>query len=212
MDMQQCTIYLRLYKRKTVEVQSWITLGEIADIAAPSEVKAKLSALKIFCVPDTTEDGRYIITIMELIEAILKEYPKADIQSIGDPDTVIEYHQKPIKPKDLAEWLKALAVCVIIFTGACIAVMTYNTDVSMAKTFITLNQMITGEVVEQPYFLTIPYMIGISTGVILFFNHIGFKKITQEPTPMQVEMKKYEKDVEDCEIESITDRRRGESE
>lgn len=210
MDMQQCTIYLRLYKRKTVEVKKWITLGEIADIAASSEVKAKVAAMKVFCVPNTEEDGRYIITIMELIDVILKEYPKADIQSVGDPDVVIEYHKKPIKPKDTIEWLKALSVCIIIFTGACIAVMTYNTDVSLAKTFITLNQMITGEIVEQPYLLTIPYMIGISTGVIVFFNHIGFRKISQEPTPMQVEMKKYEKDVEDCEIETITERRRGE--
>lgn len=210
MDMQQCTIYLRLYKRKTIEVKSWVTLGEVADIAAPSEVKAKVAAMKIFCVPDTTEDGRYIVTIMELVEAILKEYPKADIQSIGDSDAVIEYHKKPIKPKDALEWLKVIGVCIIIFSGAFIAIMTYNTDVSLAKTFVAINRMITGEEVEQPLLLTIPYALGISTGVIVFFNHIGFRKITEDPTPMQVEMKKYEKDAEDCEIETITDRRRGE--
>ncbi|MBP3886146.1 MAG: stage V sporulation protein AA [Cellulosilyticum sp.] len=210
MDMEQCTIYIRLYKRKTIEVKKWVTIGELADIAAPSEVKSKVATMRIFCVPDTSCDGRYIVTIMNIIDEILKTYPKADIQSIGDPDAVVEYHYKETKPKDPIEWLKVIGVCIIIFAGAFSAIMAYNTDISLPEMFITIHRMITGQEVEQPYFLSIPYSIGICVGVIVFFNHIGFKKITQEPTPMQVEMKKYEQDVEDCEIESITDRRRGE--
>ena len=210
MDMQQCTIYLRAYKRKTVEAQKWVTIGEIADVAAPPEVKAKVDTMKIFCVPEPDAKGKYIITIIEVINRIWKEYPKADIQSVGDSDTVIEYQPKPTKPKDLWEWLKVLGVCTIVFAGACIAIMTYNTDTSLGKTFIILNHMFTGEEVEQPLLLTIPYSIGISAGILVFFNHMGFRKITEDPTPMQVEMKKYELDVENCEIESITDRRRGE--
>lgn len=210
MNMEQCTIYIRLYKRKTIEVEKWVTIGELADIAAPSEVKSKVAGMKIFCVPDTSCDGRYIVTIMNIIDEILKTYPKADIQSIGDPDAVVEYYCKETKPKDPIEWLKVIGVCIIIFAGAFSAIMAYNTDISLPEMFITIHRMITGQEVEQPYFLSIPYSIGICVGVIVFFNHIGFKKITQEPTPMQVEMKKYEQDVEDCEIESITDRRRGE--
>ena len=210
MDMQQCTIYIRLYKRKTIEVKPTVTIGELVDIAASEEIKKKVANMEIFCVPDTTCDGRYIVTIMNIIYEILKEYPKADIQSIGDSDAVIEYHHKSIKPKSVLEWLKVIGVCIIIFAGAFSAIMAYNTDISLGEMFITIHRMITGQEVEQPYFLTIPYSIGISVGVIVFFNHLGFRKITEDPTPMQVEMKKYEQDAEDCEIESITDRRRGE--
>ncbi|MBQ1274863.1 MAG: stage V sporulation protein AA [Cellulosilyticum sp.] len=210
MDMKQCTIYIRLYKRKTVEVKKWVMIGEIADVLAPGEVKEEVAAMKIFCVPDTTTDGRYIITIMDIIELILKSYPNAEIQSIGDSDSVIEYHKKPIKPKDAIEWLKVIGICIIIFAGAFMAIMAYNTDVSLAKTFITIQRMVTGQEVEKPYLLTIPYSLGISSGVLIFFNHLGFRKITEDPTPMQIEMKKYEQDAEDCEIESITDKRRGE--
>lgn len=210
MDMQQCTIYLRAYERKTVEAQKWVSIAEIADVAAPPEVKAKVDAMKIFCVPEPQKKGRYVITIIEIINMIWKQYPGASIQSVGDADVVIEYNPKPSKPKDLWEWLKVIGVCIIIFSGACIAIMTYNTDTSLGRTFIILNQMFTGKEVEQPFLLTIPYSIGISVGIIVFFNHIGFRKITEDPTPMQVEMKKYEKDVEDCEIATITDRRRGE--
>ncbi|MBU3804543.1 MAG: stage V sporulation protein AA, partial [Candidatus Cellulosilyticum pullistercoris] len=154
--------------------------------------------------------GKYIITIIEIINRIWKDYPKAEIQNLGEPDIVIEYQPKPTKPKDIWEWVKVLGVCMIVFTGACIAIMTYNTDTSLGKTFIILNQMFTGEAVEQPFLFTIPYSIGITVGIIVFFNHIGFRKITEDPTPMQVEMKNYEMDVENCEIATITDRRRGE--
>lgn len=210
MDKQQCTIYIRMYKRKTVEVKKWVTIGEIADILAPEDVQSKIKIKPIFCVPTTEEDGRYIIPLLDVIESILKDYPNADIQSIGDTDAVIEYHKKPIKPKDWIEWLKVIGVCIIVFSGAFMAIMTYNTDVSLLKTFVAINKMITGQEVEQPYLLSVPYSIGISVGVFIFFNHLGFRKITEDPTPMQIEMKKYEQDAEDCEIETITDRRRGE--
>ena len=210
MDMRQCTIYLRAYKRKTVQAQTWVSIGELADVAAPPEVKARVDRMKIFCVPEPDKKGKYVITIIEMINVIWKQYPKADIQSVGDPDVVIEYLPKPVKQHDVWEWIKVICVCIIIFAGACIAIMTYNTDTSLGKTFITINRMLTGEEVEQPFLLTIPYTIGISTGVLIFFNHLGFRKITEDPTPMQVEMKKYEQDAEYCEIETITDRRRGE--
>ena len=210
MDMQQSTIYLRAYKRKTVEAQKWVSIGEVADVAAPPEVKEKVNAMKIFSVPEPDKKGRYIITIIEIINKIWESYPNLHIQSVGDSDIVIEYQPKPTKPKDVWEWVKVIGVCIIIFAGACIAIMTYNTDTSLGKTFIILNQMFTGEEVQQPFLFTIPYSIGITVGIIIFFNHIGFRKITDDPTPMQVEMKKYENDVEDCEIETITDRRRGE--
>lgn len=210
MDMQQCTIYLRIYKRKTIEARSWVTMKDIADVAAPPEVKARVDSMKVFCVPDEKHRGKYIITIVQLINEIWKQYPKADVQSVGDPEAVIEYHPEVIRQQDAWEWLKVAGVCIIIFAGAMVAIMTYNTDVSLGKTFIAINRMFTGEEVDQPFLLSIPYAIGITTGVLVFFNHIGFKKITEDPTPMQVEMKKYELDAENCEIETITDKRRGE--
>ena len=39
-------------------------------------------------------------------------------------------------------------------------------------------------------------------GILVFFNHIGKKKITSDPTPIQVEMRKYEQDVDMTFIEN----------
>lgn len=187
-----------------------VTIGEIADILGPADIKHKIETMKILHIPDTNKNSCYVIPIMNIIQSILKEYPNADIQSVGDPDAVIEYHYKMIQPKNMIEWIKVIMVSIVIFAGAFVCIMAYNTDVSLAKTFIAINQMITGEEVNQPYFLTVPYSIGISLGVFIFFNHFGKRKVTQDPTPMQIEMFTYEESAENTEISSITDKRRGE--
>lgn len=210
MDMQKCTIYLRMYKRKTIQGKSSVSIGEIADVSASPTVKANVEAMKIFFVVEPHKNGRFNITIIQVIDRICKQYPNADIQSVGDPDTVLVYEAHPVTQHNIYEWIKVTCVSIIVFAGAFIAIMTYNTDTSIGKTFGILNQMLTGDTATQAGYITIPYSIGIMVGVIIFFNHVGFKKITDDPTPMQIEMKDYEKRAEDCEIESIADKRRGE--
>lgn len=210
MDMQKCTIYLRMYKRKTIQGKSSVSIGEIADVSASPTVKANVEAMKIFFVVEPHKSGRFNITIIQVIDRICKQYPNADIQSVGDPDTVLVYEAHPVTQHNIYEWIKVTCVSIIVFAGAFIAIMTYNTDTSIGKTFGILNQMLTGDTATQAGYITIPYSIGIMVGVIIFFNHVGFKKITDDPTPMQIEMKDYEKRAEDCEIESIADKRRGE--
>ena len=55
-----------------------------------------------------------------------------------------------------------------------------------------------GNVTELEVF----YCLGLAVGILVFFNHIGKKKITSDPTPIQVEMRKYEKDVDTAFIEN----------
>ena len=50
--------------------------------------------------------------------------------------------------------------------------------------------------------LEICYSIGLFLGIMIFFNHLGRKKITHDPTPIQVEMRTYEKDVDTTFIEN----------
>ena len=49
--------------------------------------------------------------------------------------------------------------------------------------------------------LEIFYCLGLPVGILAFFNHVGKKKITPDPTPIQVQMRKYEQDVDTTFIE-----------
>ena len=52
--------------------------------------------------------------------------------------------------------------------------------------------------------LEVSYCIGLTVGIMVFFNHIGRKKITADPTPLQVEMRKYENDLDMTFIENAS--------
>ena len=38
-------------------------------------------------------------------------------------------------------------------------------------------------------------LTGLAAGIMIFFNHIGKRRITHDPTPIEVSMRKYEDDV-----------------
>lgn len=195
---------------RLLKIKKKVKIGEIADIAAPPIVRKKVEDMQIYSIPDTEHKGKFVLTIIDIINKIWSQYPNADVQSVGDSDVVIEYHPEKTKPNAVLEWCKVIGVAIIVFAGALVAIMTYNTDTSLGETFIIINRIFTGKEVKQPNIITVPYAIGIATGVIYFFNHLGRKKITEDPSPMQIEIAMYERDAEDTEIANLTDKRRGE--
>ena len=50
--------------------------------------------------------------------------------------------------------------------------------------------------------MEISYSIGISIGILVFFNHFGKKRFSVDPTPMEVQMRVYENDIQTTLIEN----------
>ena len=50
--------------------------------------------------------------------------------------------------------------------------------------------------------MEISYSMGLAIGIVVFFNHIGGRRITKDPTPIEVEMAIYEKEVNDALIKT----------
>jgi len=73
--------------------------------------------------------------------------------------------------------------------------MTFNTDVNTSGLFFQLYKQFTGEISTGHTILEFTYSLGVGLGVIFFFNHFGHKKLTTDPTPMEVQMRVYEDDV-----------------
>ena len=40
------------------------------------------------------------------------------------------------------------------------------------------------------------YSVGLTVGIIVFFNHFGKKKFTVDPSPIEIEMQLYENDIQ----------------
>ncbi|MDD3367932.1 MAG: hypothetical protein PHP50_03445 [Lachnospiraceae bacterium] len=93
--------------------------------------------------------------------------------------------------------LKIIFVCLLCFFGTGFTIMAFHNDIGIRELFAGLYQMITGENSDGFTVLEISYSIGLFVGITLFFNHLGGKKLTGDPTPIEVELYKYQKDVDD---------------
>ena len=55
--------------------------------------------------------------------------------------------------------------------------------------------------------LSIPYSIGLGMGIIIFFNHFSKFSLTDDPTPIEIEMTTYEKETNASVIDFLEKKR-----
>ena len=91
--------------------------------------------------------------------------------------------------------MKAGGIFLIILLGAAFAIMTFNNDVNVSDVFKNIYQLVTGKESNGFTIIEWSYSIGLSIGILVFYNHISRKKLTSDPTPLEVEMRLYEQDV-----------------
>ena len=186
---------LYIQTEKNVEVQSpEVYLQDVAKLTcSDNKVLNRNKIRKVFSIPNGTP-GRYVISAVDLVHAVAKEEPNVDVTHIGEANFVVTYEKAKHQQKWYS-WLKTLFVCVLTFFGGAFSIMTFNTDVDTANLFSKIYTQFTGEIAAGPTILEFTYSVGIGIGVIFFFNHFGKGKLTQDPTPVEVQMRLYEDDV-----------------
>ena len=175
----------------------------LQDIAKLSCSNSKiLNRLRVLSVANLEPDkpGRYVISVMDLIHEIQQKEPELNISHIGEPAFIITY-EKEGTVNIVIRWCKVIFVCLATFFGAGFSIMTFNNDVDIPTLFEQIYDQVTGQPTTGFTVLEVSYSIGIGLGVLFFFNHFGRMKITDDPTPMQVQMRLYEDDVNTTIIE-----------
>ena len=178
----------------------------LQDIAKLSCTNSKiLNHLRVLPVANLDPDktGRYVISVMDLINDIQLKEPDLDITHIGEPNFIITY-QKEGPVNIVIRWCKVIFVCLATFFGAGFSIMTFNNDVDIPALFEQIYTQVTGQPTTGNTVLEISYSIGIGLGILFFFNHFGRMKLTDDPTPMQVQMRLYEDDINTTIIEDIS--------
>ena len=169
----------------------------LQDIARLSCSNSKvLNRLRVLPVANLNPDtpGRYTMSVMDLVDLIQKKEPDLDITPLGELSFILTY-QPPGKPQMIFEILKVVFISLASFFGAAFSIMTFNTDADVGTLFKQIYQQLTGNVSNGFTILEISYSIGLAAGVLFFFNHFGRKKFSADPTPMQVQMRQYEDNV-----------------
>lgn len=193
--MSNIVVYLKAEQSVAVRDEK-VKLKDIATIyCRDPEIKYNLQKLEVMQF-SKEHDNKKVISILSLIEMIKKEYREIEIQNVGEADTIIFYHCP--KPKNKYwQYAKIISVCIIVFFGAAITIMAYNNDVDIEKLFSNVYLLFTGVRTENPTVIHFFYSLGLTAGVLIFFNHIMKKRLTDDPTPFEVQMRLYEKNVND---------------
>lgn len=194
------TIHLKIDKNVQVHDRT-VYLKDIAEVT--SSDKAMENKVKLIRIPNAVESGvgRHAMSVMEILPLIYKVCPNADVDNIGEADFIITYEKKK-QPGAVMSWTKTIVVALIAFFGAAFAIMTFNNDVDVPKLFGQLYEQFTGKASDGFTILEFSYSLGVGVGIIVFFNHFAGKKFTADPTPMEVEMRLYEDDVDKTLIEA----------
>ena len=198
------TLHLKI-GRNTVVWDRQVRLSDIADMECTDEAALRqLKQKKIYTFRENSGSRKnqlVVVSVLKIMEQIHKDYPELEISNEGETDFIIEYVPFPEKP----EWVtitKTIVLCILIFFGAAFTIMAFNNDVGVGDVFTKFYHQVTGMESDGVTELEICYSIGLSFGILIFFNHVGRKKITHDPTPIQIEMRKYESDLDTAFIEN----------
>ena len=199
------TVYIKA--DRNVEVtKPEVTLGDVLKIECSNpNMVPKLNTLKLlkFHHTDKKHQNRTAVSILRVIQCIHEQYPKIDVQNMGETDFIVTYEEQQTAG-GAVHYMKAAVVVVISFIGAAFSIMAFNNDVDTTKMFSQIYELLTGNKSDGFTILELTYCIGLVIGILTFFNHFGKKKFSVDPTPMEVEMRLYENDIQSTLIETYS--------
>ena len=165
-------LYIQTDKNRKI-TDPHVRLGDISDLTSNNpEVLQRCKVLRVLTL-ESGKYGRYAVSVMKLIELIQKKEKQVEVVHVGEPQFILTYEDPAGKS---------------------------DTDVDIPKLFERISSQFTSDP-RGLAILEVTYSVGIGIGVVFFFNHFGKWKITEDPTPMEVEMRAYEEQVDQTILE-----------
>lgn len=190
-------------ERNTEVQHREVVLGDILAVeCSDRNVIKRIKPLKIVRISEKGPD-RTVVSILKIIERIHQEIPGLQIQNEGETDLIITY-EKPKKKSRFYQGIKVAGIAGITFIGSAFSMMSFNNDVAVTDMFSQIYELLTGKQSNGFTILEVTYCIGVLIGILTFFNHFGKKRFTSDPTPMEVEMRLYENDIQTTLVETYS--------
>lgn len=207
--MDKITVYIKAEQQKEINTVC-VKISDICDIwCEEKEYMNKVNNIVLyeFAPKENKRTYKKVFTILDVIDKIYDNFPEVTVISLGETEFVVEYTSK-IGDSSWIKEAKIIIVCILVFFGSAFTIMAFNNDISISGVFTQFYGQVIG--VEKPPFseLELFYSVGLAIGIVVFFNHIGRKKLSDDVTPIEVEMNKHKKDTYETIIDSSLEKER----
>lgn len=197
----QVVIYLMADDHIEADMQA-LTMGDLCEIVGTDKIVSDFVKELPVSGLHPEKKGRSVISVLMLVDEITEKVQKqfkglqCRCELLGAEQLIIEWGGKKTAPWWMT-LLKTTFVSLIILAGSAFTIMTYDQDVDVAGVFGRLYQLFLGYVPGQPGVLEASYAFGVAAGILLFFNPFISSAKRKEPSPVEIEMEKYESDIRD---------------
>ncbi len=207
MSANQDTLYIK-GDRDVELTKTEVTLGDILSLECSNKtVIPKIKSIKLVKFSEQgKKQQRIVVSVLKIIACIHEQYPNLDIQNLGETDIILTYENQNTSG-NITHLLKTAVVVVLVFCGSAFSIMAFHNDVSITKLFSQIYLALTGVESDGYTILEVSYSIGIIIGILGFFNHFGKKRFTVDPTPLEVQMRLYENDIQTTLVEDASRRK-----
>ena len=116
MASESATLYLKADRNVEVSKQN-VMLGDILNMECSDKtILTKVKTLRILKIREAKEQ-RYVISVLKIIACIHEQYPRLEIQNLGETDIIVTYENQKTPP---LPWhiLKVGLVSAVIFFGS----------------------------------------------------------------------------------------------
>lgn len=192
--MPNVTVYLKCDRNVEVFTED-VFMKDLGSLRCmDSVVSAKLKAIKVHRFTSESEK-RCVISATKLIEMMEMVCENIQVEVLGEVDVLVEL----VKVNQYKGWkqvVKIIVVSLVSFFGTAFTISAFHNDIGITEVFQQVYKIFMNKEPSGINVLEISYSIGLGAGIILFFNHIGGRRITKDPTPIEVAMRNYEVDVD----------------
>ena len=190
-----------------------VYLKDIAEIhCIDKKLEVRIKGIKIVSFSKISKGKRqaemYIGDLMEILDKLEEIDKEIQVNSIGESEFVVKYRPNA-GGSLLLSWLKTAVVAAVSFCGGAFAIMTFNNDANVSDVFGNIYYLATGMESDGVTVLEVSYSIGLAIGILVFFNHFAAWRLTMDPTPIEVEMRLYETNVNQTLIQNDQRKEKG---
>lgn len=188
-------VFIQLEPKIEANPEQILKIKDIATVHSSDEdLKSGILELQIHRTSVNTKND--VISVLEVIKEIQRLDSNAILSIFGHPEILVNIKVNK-DSNSILQYIKIALVSIVLFLGAALAIINFHEDVNMKGSLQSFHEIITGEKSENPILLQISYSLGIGIGMITFFNHVLKKKWKKEPSPLDVEMHLFEKNIDE---------------